>query len=65
MQAFSPFPHKPCFLRVCRRSRLKKGGKGKIACYQQSFSHGIFYPFGELFTKIEIVVCKIFQFGSV
>ena len=31
------------------------------------FSHGVFYPFGELsaiFIKFEIVVCQLFQFGS-
>ena len=33
-----------------------------------SFSHIVFYPFGELstiFTKIETVVCKLFQTGSI
>ena len=33
-----------------------------------SFSHSVFYPFGELsaiFIKIEIVVWKLFQFGSI
>ena len=33
-----------------------------------SFSHSVFYPFGELsaiFIKSEIVVCKLFQFGRV
>ena len=33
-----------------------------------SFSHSVFYPFGELstiFIKFEIVVCKLFQFGRV
>ena len=32
------------------------------------FSHSVFYPFGELsaiFIKLEIVVCKLFQFGRV
>ena len=33
-----------------------------------SFSHSVFYSFLELsaiFTKVKIVVCKLFQFGSV
>ena len=33
-----------------------------------SFSHSVFYPFGELFAifiKFKIVVCKLFQFGKV
>ena len=33
-----------------------------------SFSHSVFYPFGELstiFIKFEIVVCNLFQFGRV
>ena len=33
-----------------------------------SFSHSVFYMFGELsaiFVKFEIVVCKFFQFGTV
>ena len=30
-----------------------------------SFSPCVFYPFGELYMKIRIVVCKLFQFGKV
>ena len=33
-----------------------------------SFSHNVFYPFGELstiFIKPETVICKFFQFGSI
>ena len=33
-----------------------------------SFSHGVFYPFGDLsaiFVKFEIVDCKLFAFGRV
>ena len=33
-----------------------------------SFSHSVFYPFEELsaiFNKLEIVICKLFQFGWV
>ena len=32
-----------------------------------SFSHSVFFSFGELstiFTKLRIVVCKLFQFGE-
>ena len=32
------------------------------------FSHIVFYPFGEIpaiFIRLEIVVCKLFQFGGV
>ena len=40
-------------------------GKGEIATSNFSFSHKVFYFFEELsstFTKLEIVVCKLFQF---
>ena len=53
---FNPFPNKPWFLRVCNTSLLK------------AFSHSVFSPFIEIvdiFIKFEIVVCKLFQFGSV
>ena len=33
-----------------------------------SFSHNVFYPFGELtaiFMKYEIVLCQLFEFGRV
>ena len=33
-----------------------------------SFAHSVFYPYGELsiiFIKLEIVICKFFQFGKV
>ena len=32
-----------------------------------SFSHSVFYPFGELYTiffKFEIIICNLFQFGK-
>ena len=50
-------------------------GKGDIARYGKekllvtsniSFSHSLFYPFGDLsafFIKLKIFVCKLFQFG--
>ena len=42
-------------------------GKAEIAC-NFSFSHCVFYPFGELSAidiKFEILVCKLFQSGSI
>ena len=41
-------------------------GKGEIVTSNFSFSHSVFYPFGDLiafFIKSKIVVCKLFQFG--
>ena len=41
-------------------------GKGEIVTSNFSFSHSVFYPFGDLFAffiKSKIVVCKLFQFG--
>ena len=66
----NPFPNKPWFLRVCSRSLLKTPWeKEKLFVTSNfSFSHSVFYPSGELsaiFIKIEIVVCKLFQFGRV
>ena len=66
----NPFPNKPWFLRVCRTSLLKTQlEKEKLLITSNfSFSHSVFYPFGELsniFIKFKIVVCKLFQFGRV
>ena len=63
----NPFPNKPWFLRVCNTSVLKtQWEKEKLLVTSNfSFSHGVFYPFGELsaiFIKYEIVICKLFQF---
>ena len=64
----NPFPSKPWFLRVCRRSLFENTvGKGEIARNEQFLLfHGVFYPLEErsaIFIKFEIVVCKLFQFG--
>ena len=67
---FNPFPNKPWFLRVCSTSLLKTLlEKEKLLVMGNfSFSHSVFNPFEELssiFIKFEIVVCKVFEFGSV
>ena len=64
------FPNKPWFLRVSSLSLLKTlWEKEKLLVTSNfSFSHSVFYPFGELsaiFMKFEIVVCKLFQFGCI
>ena len=68
--SFNPFPNKPCFLRVCSTSLLKtlREKEKLLVTSNFSFSHSVFYLFGELsaiFNKLEIVVCKLFQFGRV
>ena len=60
----------PGFLYVCSTGLLKTlWEKEKLLVTSNfSFSHSVFYPFGELsaiFIKFEIVVCKLFQFGRV
>ena len=64
------FPNKPWFLRVCSTNILKTlWEKEKLLVKSNfSFSHSVFYPSGELFAifiEFEIVVCKLFEFGSV
>ena len=64
------FPNKPWFLCVCSTSLLKiLWEKEKLLITSNfSFSHRVFYPFGELpfiFIKFKIVVCKLFQCGRV
>ena len=66
----NPFPNKPWFSRVCSWSLLKTlWEKEKLLVTSNfSFSHSVFYPFGELsaiFIKLKIVVCKLFEFGVV
>ena len=66
----NPFPNKPWFLCVCSISLLKTLCEKKklLVTSNFSFSHSVFYPFGELsaiFIKFEIVICKLFQFGRV
>ena len=68
--SFNSFPNKPWFLRVCSTSLLKTLGKKEKLLITSNFSFplSVFYPFGELFVmfiKIEIFVCKLFQFGRV
>ena len=60
----------PVFLRVCSASLMKTLlEKEKLLITTNfSFSHIVFYLFGELsyiFIKFEIVLCKVFQFGSI
>ena len=67
---FNPFPNKPWFLCVCSISLLKTlREKEKLLVMSNfSFSHSVFYPFGELsaiFIKFKIVICKLFQFGRI
>ena len=65
------FPNKPWFFRVSSTSLLKTlWEKEKLLVKKPdfSFSHSVFYSFGELpaiFTKFEIVLCKLFRFGRV
>ena len=66
----NPFPNKPCFLRVCSTSLMKTlWEKEKLLVTSNfSISHSVFYLFGEVFAifiKFEIVVCKLFHFGTV
>ena len=67
---FNPFPSKPWFLLVCSRSLMKTLWEKEklLETSNFSFSHSVFYPLGELsaiFTKLRIVVCKLFEFGIV
>ena len=66
----NPFPNKALSLSVCTTSLLKTlCQKEKLLLMSNfSFSHGIFYPFGEsstMFIKLKIVVCKHFHFGRI
>ena len=66
----TPSPNKPWLLRVCSTSLLKTlWEKEKLLVTSNfSFSHSVFYPFGELSAiciKLKIVLCKLFQFGRV
>ena len=61
----NPFPNKPWFLRVCSTGLLKTLSEKEKLLAIFSFSHCVFYLFGELsaiLIEIEIVVCKLFQF---
>ena len=70
LSGFNPFPNKPWFLRVCCTSLLKTLlEKEKLLVTSNfSFSHSVFYLFGELsaiFVKFKIVICRHFEFGRV
>ena len=63
-------PSWPSCLRFAGQVFWKHCGKRKkmLATSNFSFSHSVFYLFGELYTffiKFEIVVCKLFQFGKI
>ena len=62
----NPFPNKPLILHVCSKSFENTAGKGEIARNEQFLLFPrVFYPYGKLsaiFIKLEIVVCKLFQF---
>ena len=67
---FNPFQNKSLFLRVCSANILKTLWEKEILLVTSefSFSHSIFYPFGELsviFIEFEAVASKLFQFGRV
>ena len=60
---------KPWFLRVCSTSHLKTlwEKEKSLITSNFSFTHSVFYPFGELstiFIKPKIVACKLFELGS-
>ena len=52
-RCINPFPNKPWFLAVCSTSLLK------------TLWNNVFYLFAGLFMKVEIIVCKLFEFGRV
>ena len=65
-----PFPNKPWFLCVCSTSLLKTLREKKKLLVMSNFSFhlSVFYPFRQfsaIFMKFEIIVCKLFQFGTV
>ena len=67
---FNPYPNKPWFSCVSSTRLLKTlWEKEKLLVTSNfSFSHSVFYPFGELSFisfKFEIVICKLLQFGRV
>ena len=52
---------------ICRHLSIWHKKEKLLVKSNFSFSHGVFYPFGELsatFIKFGLVVCKLFQFGS-
>ena len=66
----NPFPNKRWFLRICSTSLLKPLWEREKLLVKSNFSffHCVFYPSGEISAieiNVEIVVCKLFQFGRV
>ena len=58
-----PSPNKPWFLRVSSASILKT-----LQEKEKLLATSVFYHFGELYAfliKLEILVCKLFEFGKV
>ena len=51
IKTVNPFPNKPRFLRVCNTSLLKtlREKEKLLVTSNFSFSHSVFYPFGELY----------------
>ena len=69
-KATIPFSNKPWFLPACSTSLLKTLWEKEklLATSNFSFFHSVFYLLGEFsafFIKFEIVVCKLFEFGTV
>ena len=67
---FKPFQNKPWFLPFCSASFFKTlWEKEKLLITSNfSFSHSVFYPFGEfpaIFIELETVTCKFYQLGKV
>ena len=70
MWGINPFPNRPLFLRVCCSNLLKiLWEKEKLLVTSNiSFSHSVFYPssvLSAIFITFKIVICKLYQFGSV
>ena len=66
----NPFPNMQWFLLVCSTSLFKTLWEMEklLITSNFSFSHSVFYPFGEhsaIFIKFNIVICKLLQFGRV
>ena len=68
---YNPFPNKPWFLHVCSTSLLKTLWEKEKLLIMSNFS---FFPtvfstlldgLSAIFSKFEIVVCLLFEFGRV
>ena len=65
----NPFPNKPLFFTCLQNKSFRPmWEKEKLLVMSNfSFSHSVFYLFGELsaiIIEFRIVICKLFQFGS-